>query len=776
MALRSWKDLVFLISSLVFGLLLHRTFADSNDYPAGADKLKIGAKPVTGVMTSSNQNDYYKFKVKTSVKYIIDLRHSSNDRNIDMWLYRGCDNAQGTDHCEVSDVIEVGSRDWGDNEQITFVAGFSGTVHLQVFANAYDRDTPYSLRVSVDDNDFPRDADSLKLGDKPITGLASWDDNEYYKFKVKKSRKYIIDMRYHHLFPTPEDADLSMILYRGCEEADGEECGDVGQFIESSQRSGDNNEQIGFIAENSETVWLHIWGAYDMGDDSIPYTIRAFEAKNDSPRSAIQLDVGVSSDFQLDDDLPVPTPDAIPGSIMSAFDNDWYKFEAVKDNTYIIDLIYEGGAGWYLEMQLENNCGKNACDLLKWAHARTQFYEQIEYKATKTETVWVKVFSFGGIPSDPDNAGDYTIHVRWGNNERNIAAPIYVGWAPVTATVNEEHDELWYTFSAQQGTTYIIKANFPNPPSTALEIALKDSSTTSEVGSCTAKTSTLTQCRYTATTTEQMWIYIHCGGAPYYPCAELLTLQLSACSQAPDDNDDPTQAEAIVVNGKSHSGEASEKDEDWFSFSAKQGTSYTITLKLNKGSEGDLDLGLYQGCSSEECDDELAISGEDGGEEVIEWDAAETETLWVKVYSVNDPCPIKYKIKIEGQDPPCSYQCPDFSVPKKDCVEKFKQCECQGGYKANNEEETCEACDFETCPLYSVRKTQCVTNAGKHCKCLPSTKMECTAAGDCECKPCDTFQCGDFASIKEGVQCVTKFKHCECEPGYKKKDGECVPK
>jgi len=111
--------------------------------------------------------------------------------------------------------------------------------------------------------------------------------------------------------------------------------------------------------------------------------------------------------------------------------------------------------------------------------------------------------------------------------------------------------------------------------------------------------------------------------------------------------------------------------------------------------------------------------------------------------------------------------CPTMSVrkPSVNCLKKTSQCVCPYGYEM--EDGACVSCNSYTCPQNSTQTKQC-SKKFKHCQCDDGFKTDKKSKS---CLSCD-YSCPENSKPKKS--CVTSSSDCNCDSGYEMEGDLCV--
>lgn len=255
------------------------------------------------------------------------------------------------------------------------------------------------------------------------------------------------------------------------------------------------------------------------------------------------------------DATPV-TPDSssVSGNIEVINEDDWFSFSAVEGTTYSIDVLY--GSIDYAFIELYDTDGvselQSGMDDMIWKcpeGSSGTYYVKVDTLYNDTGTYAFKIISY-----DDDHENVYT-----------GATPVTVGTAATDGNIEIAGDNDWFSFSAVEGTDYIIKAE----PGTVqfTRVTLYDTNGTSTI--LYGSPGLTWTCQTGGSGTYYVNVYAY--------SSYMGTYSFSVSTYTDDHGNDYTGATSVTVGGSSVTGEVEVTgDTDWFSFAATEGVNYSI--------------------------------------------------------------------------------------------------------------------------------------------------------------------------------------------------------
>jgi hypothetical protein len=323
-----------------------------------------------------------------------------------------------------------------------------------------------------------------------------------------------------------------------------------------------------------------------------------------------------------------------------AGDQDWASFTARQGVEYTITTA-DLGTRTDTILELYDNAGTT---LLAYNDDYSGLASQVVWTAPSDGVYRAKVYDYLASVGGPNTS--YTLRII-GNegdsyepdNTLNTAKPISVNGAAQTHTFHLAGDQDWASFTAAAGSTYTIStANLDSCSDTVLELYNSTSSLLAFNDDFNGFASRIV---WPSASSESLFVKVRHFNTSSSGACTAYDLQVTGVAEVGDSYEPDnvrTTARPISVNGavQAHTFHVA-GDQDWVSFAAAAGSTYTI-LTSDLGSCSDTVLELYDSGNN------LLATNDDysGYASRIIWIATENSTLYSRVRhyssSVEGPC------------------------------------------------------------------------------------------------------------------------------------------
>jgi hypothetical protein len=315
----------------------------------------------------------------------------------------------------------------------TAYSGAGGTYSLVIVGNYHDD-------LVHDHGDSYLSATPIEVGTTALgfNSKGVVPDKDYFSFEAQAGTTYVIGARYTYLMNSGHGTDTVLYLY----DTDGD------TLIAKNDDYGEDNygDNTRFFAS----------GIYWTCDVSGTYYI------NVESRSGAYI-LSVSTEEEINDDhgndyttaTPVTVGAAINGSKDHFFDEDYFSFDAIQGESYVIKTeLYTLGDS---VLHLYDTDG--ASELAVNDDLGSFYQSKIYWDCTTTGTYYVKVRAYSSA-----DTGTYSLSISTSPKMADDHGSTYVTATPVTVdimidgNIDYSGDADYFSFEAQEGTVYNIES------------------------------------------------------------------------------------------------------------------------------------------------------------------------------------------------------------------------------------------------------------------------------------------------------------------------------
>jgi hypothetical protein len=317
------------------------------------------------------------------------------------------------------------------------------------------------------------------------------------------------------------------------------------------------------------------------------------------------------------------------GCIEIPGDTDWFKFQAIRDTSYVFETdLYSLSDSW-LELYagdgttlltFDDDGGAGLASLIEWtASFGGTFLLKVRGYDLNSDTGTYMINVNEVVPSATDDHG----------NDASHSTPVEMD-SSTAGCIEVPGDTDWFEFEAEFGKNYVFETNLGSLSDSWLELYAGDGTTllTSNDDGGAGLASRIV---WTATATEPFFLKVRA----YDLNSDTGTYTINGNEVAPsatDDHGNDASTETTVAIGSSTAGCIEVPgDTDWFEFQAVGDTNYVFETNLNSLSDSWLELYAGDGTT-------LLTFDDDGGAGLasrIEWTASFGGTVFLKVRGYN---------------------------------------------------------------------------------------------------------------------------------------------
>ena len=537
-----------------YRLSAHEIVGDMPGSAATTAKLSVDA-PVSGNIDFPQDQDWYRFEVKSGETYVFNLDGSAGGiGTLNNPYLRVLDSAGN----EIASNDDFGTRD----SQIGYSAAADGLVYVS--AQTADGGTgTYSLGAREIAGDVPESAATKAelTVNTPVSGNIDFaQDADWHSFEVKSGATYLFDLE-----GSANGAGSLSNPFLRVLDANGNEIAANGD----AWWTGTPNSQIGYSAAADGLVYVSAQ-TEDGGTGS--YRLSAHEIAGDVPGST-------ATTAELSVNAPVS------GNIDFAFDQDLYQFQVKSGTTYVFDL--EGsynGAGTlgnpYLRL-LDSGGNEIASNDDTWWKGSPN--SQIAYSAAVDGVVFIS----SGMPFGWDpGTGTYRLsaHEIAGDVPGSTATTtgLTVNTA-VSGNIDLAFDQDWYRFEVKSGSTYVFDlqgsatnaGTWANPYVRLLDADGNEIASNDDAGNANS------QIAYSAPADVAVFVS---AGMPSWGDPGTGTYRLGAREVVGDVSDNAGTTATLAIGGSLKGVTDFVGDHDWYRVEVQAGQTYAFDLQATDGS------------------------------------------------------------------------------------------------------------------------------------------------------------------------------------------------
>jgi hypothetical protein len=511
--------------------------------------------PVAGNIDFANDQDWYRFEVKSGETYVLNLDGSAGGiGTLNNPYLRVLDSAGN----EIASNDDFGTR----NSQIGYSAAADGFVYVS--AQTADGGTgTYRLSAHQVAGDVPESAATkaeFTVGTSVSGNIDFGQDADWYRFDAKAGTTYLFDLE----GSASGNGTLGNPYLRVLDSNGNEIASNDDEWWVWTP-----NSQVGFSPGADGLFYVSAQTA-DGGTGS--YRLSASEVVGDLPSSpATQAELTVDA--------------AVSGNIDFAFDQDWFRFEVKGGSTYVFDLQGSAtGAGTWGNpyLRLLDSAGNEIASNDDSGSPNSQ----IGYSAGADDVVYVTA----GWPSWGWDAGTGTYRL----SAREVAADVpdnsataleLAVAAPLSGTIDFAFDQDWYRFEVKSGSTYTFDlegsatnaGTWGNPYLRLLDANGNEIASNDDAWYDTPNS----QIAYSAPADDV--VYVAAGWPSWGWDAGTGTYRLSAREIVGDVSDSTASMAALAIGGSVKGVTDYVGDHDWYQVEVQAGRTYAFDLQTADG-------------------------------------------------------------------------------------------------------------------------------------------------------------------------------------------------
>jgi hypothetical protein len=490
---------------------------------------------VSGNIDFPQDQDWYRFDVKTGATYVFDLE--------------GSDTAAGTLGNPYLGLLDSdGNLIAADNGPIGYSAATDGLIFVLAEGVPYWGETgTYRLAARELVGDVPgTTATTIELPvDVPVGGnIDAASDQDWYRFDVKAGATYVFDLEGRDTYVGSLGNPYLRLL-----DAEGNE-------IATNNDTGNANSQIGHLATADGSLYVSA-GTADGGTGS--YRLGARELVGDVP-------VSTATTVELPVDVPVS------GNIDFLFDQDWYRFEVKNGSTYVFDLEGNTTGAGTLENPYLRLLDSDGNEIASNDDAGSP-NSQLGYSAAVDGLIYVSAGTANsGTGSFRLGAREFVGDVP---DSTATKATLAVGGS-LTGLTDYVGDRDWYRVEVQAGQTYAFDLEATGDGTGSVVnplLVLRDADGNELRSDGNGGTGSNAQLGFSAT--ADTVLYLDASGSD----TGTGSYRLSGREVPRDQPDNETTAATLAVGGTTRAAIDFANDSDWFKAEVKAGHTYVVDVE-----------------------------------------------------------------------------------------------------------------------------------------------------------------------------------------------------
>ena len=594
------------------------------DNDVRANPATVGPSEFPELVACPNDADFFAVDLNADDEIVIDLGFSQAGGNIDLRLY----NPEGE--------AVAASASIDDDEHVAYTALLSGTFLIEVFyfhpsaelGNAYSMTVavntpqPECEPDSLEDNDALEDA--FGIGEGTLDGLtACAGDLDWYSVVLGAGDTIDVDLTF---LDAAADLDLSFTDDRGT--------------LLAFSVTGDDNEEIEWVASSSGTYYITVGLKRDTDDDPT----------NNVYALSAAITPGVptcTDDDHEENDVLAEASEIASGSFASLVscegDLDYYRVDLGVGDEITIGLVFIDGEG-DIDLYLRDAEGASLASSLSFNDN-----EDLSWTADEAGPVFIHVRLFRDEGSAPGNTYGMDVDVVEAtptcaadaleeNDTQDTAAPVLSESYPnLTACVD---DADYYEVFLFEGATITVDLTFSHAEGDIdVEIVEPDGDWVAYSESEDDDESVEYTATQSGTYAIRVYIYEDTGDTPgnnYDMTVDIPATTSCVDDDSFEDNDNANDAR-YLSSGTVESLWACGTDRDFYEVLGITGETLSVALAFAH-SDADIDVEVYPAaqCGLGECTGDPVNDGDAGysldDNELVEWDVTSTAFYVVVVY------------------------------------------------------------------------------------------------------------------------------------------------
>jgi hypothetical protein len=544
---------------------------------------------------------WVKFDVKAGATYVIALL-GPEDQTPSLWLYNEYRGAP----CQYV-------RGWYSHQMFEFITPKNGNLWLNFRPS---RSKHVSFRLHLEEflvGASPGRAFPLVVGQPLTRNVTSWTYSLWYRFNATAGFGLVIDLKHFSANKT-----FGLFLFENCS---GEACRQLGQ----SGYYGSSNlpeRRLLYTPLSNTTFWLNLSPWRMMNNVAFQLWIKTLDQveAGAAPGKPIPISIGEEVTRTTSPDIGV-----------------WYSWNASKGNIYVVELKFEDHVSTNIDLFVYQNCTnmQTSCDHKSKIYPQyyASGYRRLFYSATANTLLMLQIVH-GKIASN----APFQLWIKTLDQVEVGAAPgkpIYISVGEeVTRTISVV--DVWYSWNASKGITYVAELKFEDHVSTDLDLTLycncSDTKAQCNYLGWSRRPGRDQRLVYSATTNGLLWLRIFprkIANSGMYQL-RVRTLEEAEPGVAPGK---PVQ----LIVGQKVTRTISSLDV-WHSWNASKGDSYVVDVTCVGARLG---LWLRQNCSNTHCRRSYLTSSFRNSDAISTFRALYTASAsgpaWLQIYPVKYP-------------------------------------------------------------------------------------------------------------------------------------------
>ncbi len=492
--------------------------SEPNDTQQSAQSLvNLGAEnPVSARMNAANDIDWFRFEAVAGQKYVVETFNVAGSthpggRPLQLYIYDSNFTEVGKD---AEYYREYANGSGNTNAGVEFEATSGGIYYIKIHLYSGGGSGPYSLRIlpnsnlpqaiwnaNHEPNDWASVAFKLEIGrEKALTTniearnnsyITLRSDRDWFQFEAEQGKRYVVETFNVAGAIHPNGVPLQLYVY---DSNFTEIAIDAVYYKSDANGSANTNAAVEFDATIGGIYYIYVHpyiSGNDMGSGS--YSIRVLphhtlstaswdtnHEPNNWSSNAYALELGATHMITSS----IETRNSSYSTIRS--DRDWFRFEADKNQKYVIETLNVAGAIQSNNLPLQlyvydsdfTEVAKDAEYYTSEANGTGNGNAGVEFVATKGGTYYIYISPY--ISGEDMGSGTYSIRVlpyyshpaaTWDslhepNNWASNAAELQIGQLQaVASSIGERNgsyltirpDTDWFRFEATQGQEYVVE-------------------------------------------------------------------------------------------------------------------------------------------------------------------------------------------------------------------------------------------------------------------------------------------------------------------------------